>query len=500
MNGEEEAGGKVAEEKEKEQVQQQLSANAAEEVIKGYNNYNNSENTKADPKVEPPASSSSSEDDSSSSSSSGEGESSSSSSNSSSSDDESSSSSSSSSSSEDEDDEDDAGKTTKKPQTAEGLALEKANLEVHRLKKLIHRYENLLNPCDIDECFVQVAYRGELDQQQKAALEEISNTLLQQLTTNKKKQTASVERNKEKEKDIFTLVDERYNIQRLTLTSMFQVDTKGSPLLVKTPQNKNVPSYDRSTNVLIADSLTNSSGGTRQPKLRTCWNCDALDHEANACPLPRNRAKYVENQRNFLNLQQGEMSGDSAQKKAEQGLRLNFSGYEEFGNGLPRPGFLSQKLRNALGIGPEDPPPYYQRIRLFGYPVGYLRSRHQNVDTIDIVDEGDIDRVGVITGEQDVVKIHEYPLLGDVPPPPEFVKSLIAENNSVVPRNLNLNREVSEMEIEEDDAQQESGGIIETSYVEDSSLTTEIQQKDKRWEGIHSMFSKKRSYEEMEQR
>ncbi len=35
------------------------------------------------------------------------------------------------------------------------------------------------------------------------------------------------------------------------------------------------------------------------------------------------------------------------------------------------PGVLSQELQAALGLDPEDPPPWLHRMRQMGYPPGY---------------------------------------------------------------------------------------------------------------------------------
>jgi hypothetical protein len=45
------------------------------------------------------------------------------------------------------------------------------------------------------------------------------------------------------------------------------------------------------------------------------------------------------------------------------------------------PGILSQKLKEALGMSEVDEPPYYDRMRYYGYPPGYLSYSSKSSNT-----------------------------------------------------------------------------------------------------------------------
>ena len=48
-----------------------------------------------------------------------------------------------------------------------------------------------------------------------------------------------------------------------------------------------------------------------------------------------------------------------------------------------KPGVLSEELRKQLGIGPNDPPPYLNRMRSHGYPPGYRGDPSAQADGPD---------------------------------------------------------------------------------------------------------------------
>lgn len=86
-----------------------------------------------------------------------------------------------------------------------------------------------------------------------------------------------------------------------------------------------------------------------------CYNCDKRGHHFRDCPLPRNYTKInSHSDRLFTHV-------DIDALKA---------------------GRLSQQLKEALGMTLEhDEPPYYSRMRFYGYPPGYMSFTDNSAST-----------------------------------------------------------------------------------------------------------------------
>ena len=94
------------------------------------------------------------------------------------------------------------------------------------------------------------------------------------------------------------------------------------------------------------------------PPLRAtaCYNCRAEGHLARDCPLPRNPA-----------------AAPPPQRPAGQRRPPAFQGrYFDKPTAAGRPGALSAGLREQLGMGALDPPPYLPRMQRMGFPPAYL--------------------------------------------------------------------------------------------------------------------------------
>lgn len=81
------------------------------------------------------------------------------------------------------------------------------------------------------------------------------------------------------------------------------------------------------------------------------------------------------------------------------------------------PGRLSQQLKEALGMSEMDEPPYYDRMRYYGYPPGYLSysSKSNNIEapSLKVFDGKYIihTKDEVLDEQQEPILIHsvEYP-------------------------------------------------------------------------------------------
>ena len=125
----------------------------------------------------------------------------------------------------------------------------------------------------------------------------------------------------------------------------------------------NPPSYDR----VYFKTLPEEAAGKVPPKRKKfCFNCDG-DHRLNDCPKRRDLAKISRNRREFM---QGRTFTNESryhedQKKLEQYQHL-------------KPGITSDKLREALNMRDHDLPPFIYRMRMLGYPPGWLPGNHDS--------------------------------------------------------------------------------------------------------------------------
>uniref|UniRef100_A0A182WB76 PSP proline-rich domain-containing protein n=1 Tax=Anopheles minimus TaxID=112268 RepID=A0A182WB76_9DIPT len=174
-----------------------------------------------------------------------------------------------------------------------------------------------------------------------------------------------------------------------------------------------IPSYKKSMNK-VYDGQTPpsaSSSLSKRPKAKqSCWNC-AGEHALKDCKEPRNYTRIRQKKEEF-------------QKKSD---RYHVDQEQRYGHFAP--GNLSLELRNALGLGPRDCPLHVYRMRMFGYPPGWLddaRITHSglqlfgsNGDAIQHSDEsdGEVDNARM---KYDVRKIIAYPGFNEPPPPEMF--------------------------------------------------------------------------------
>ncbi|XP_055603498.1 zinc finger CCHC domain-containing protein 8 homolog [Uranotaenia lowii] len=138
-------------------------------------------------------------------------------------------------------------------------------------------------------------------------------------------------------------------------SDMFVVDStpaktaKGGPI---------IPSYKKALSKVLDNSPTAvpKDGASKRPKPRqVCWNCDG-DHSIRDCKEPKNYAKISKMKQEFM-------------KKNE---RYHLDMEQKFGHITP--GRLSDELRQALGLGKRDLPMHIYRMRLYGYPPGWLEE------------------------------------------------------------------------------------------------------------------------------
>lgn len=186
--------------------------------------------------------------------------------------------------------------------------------------------------------------------------------------------------------------------------SLFTIDKKPNFL-----NDLDVPTYGQKY-----EDITEESDSVKRkdcaPKLN-CFNCNG-NHNFRDCPLPKNQNNINKNRKEFM--------------KNNTGVRYHMSEAQRFSHMIP--GQLSHKLRKALGLKDNQLPKHIYRMRLLGYPPGWLeeaRLQHSglslfNSDGIAETDpneeEGEI-ITDVDRDQYDIKKIYDFPGF-NVPSPP----------------------------------------------------------------------------------
>ncbi|CAA7408520.1 unnamed protein product [Spirodela intermedia] len=127
-----------------------------------------------------------------------------------------------------------------------------------------------------------------------------------------------------------------------------------------------VPLYDRGFTL----GLSATDGSARPERVEPleasrCFNCGSYSHSLKDCPRPRDSAA-INLARRQHSSRRNSASGQRGQTRYYQISTGKFDGL--------RAGVLGPELRESLGIGELDPPPWLHRMRELGYPPGYLEE------------------------------------------------------------------------------------------------------------------------------
>ncbi|XP_072388281.1 zinc finger CCHC domain-containing protein 8 homolog [Diabrotica undecimpunctata] len=130
---------------------------------------------------------------------------------------------------------------------------------------------------------------------------------------------------------------------------------------------------------------------------QTCFNCDQ-GHALKDCPLPKNY--------NIINMKRQQMK----MMKEKQSARYHLEEEQKYSH--LRPGKISDKLREALGIKRNQLPSYIYQMRGHGYPPGWLEEAKFVYSNLTMFDsDGNNVRPKNVKKNQglDTEKIIEYP-------------------------------------------------------------------------------------------
>ncbi|GBM45992.1 Zinc finger CCHC domain-containing protein 8 [Araneus ventricosus] len=189
----------------------------------------------------------------------------------------------------------------------------------------------------------------------------------------------------------------------------------------------------------------------------TCFNCLG-DHHMKDCPEKINRSKIAANRKDIL---------------MENSVRY----HEEEKKNSIRPGTISSDVRKALGLKDNQLPSYIYKMRVIGYPPGWMDDAKLETSGLSLYDEegktisdGESSNSSEIEKKYDSKKFIEYPGF-NCPVPPNVkdewksmgmipiqarqqLSEVLKTENAVNANNMNKRKNV----IDEDDAKKVRNG------------------------------------------
>lgn len=127
----------------------------------------------------------------------------------------------------------------------------------------------------------------------------------------------------------------------------------------KTHDNSSLPFYSMSFDEVLQyeDSKPGTTEKMEVEKAQTvtCFNCLG-DHHLKKCPEKYDRSRIAMNRKEYQSLNAGRYHDDDSQNNAMQ------------------PGLISDGLKEALGLRPNQMPLYIYHMRVLGYPPGWMKE------------------------------------------------------------------------------------------------------------------------------
>lgn len=149
--------------------------------------------------------------------------------------------------------------------------------------------------------------------------------------------------------------------------SIFMVDT----LPTANTNQAEIPDYSSAIEVLNDEiEEVKDADDDSKPKTRNCWNCGG-DHNMQDCKEKRDPAAIRRAKEQF------------AQQKSRGAERYHLDNEQKYSHLLP--GRISKHLREALGVRTRELPLYIYKMRLYGYPQGWLEEAKINHSGLSLI-------------------------------------------------------------------------------------------------------------------
>ncbi|KAJ8722483.1 hypothetical protein PYW07_003663 [Mythimna separata] len=163
-----------------------------------------------------------------------------------------------------------------------------------------------------------------------------------------------------------------------------------------------IPRYSQASSTVITNTPAKEASPPPVRRGPSCFNCDG-GHQLRECPLPRDHARIAEKRKAMTSFRVGRYHVEDEQK---------------YGHLIP--GRISGQLRHALGLKRNELPMHIYRMRLLGYPPGWLeeaRISHSGITMFDSTgaailepeeEEGEVTEPGS-KDKFDIKKILDFP-------------------------------------------------------------------------------------------
>lgn len=204
----------------------------------------------------------------------------------------------------------------------------------------------------------------ELDvSEEKDVVDTVEDLMMMQNKTILKRNLTTIVRENKKLIKRNKLLEERLKKNSPTTdpSLSFHIDTEGIED-VQEQSNSEITysAVNHSTGMVLGSVEAPSPAAEEKSNSRSsCWNCGG-SHNLSDCKEPKDFKRISQNRKEF-----------QAQSAALNNARYHEETGQKFGH--LQPGLPSEKLMTALGVGPDQLPPYIYKLRTLGYPPGWLR-------------------------------------------------------------------------------------------------------------------------------